>query len=463
VRIVQGRLENLAGHLSSAATPPSESPLFRNLEGAGLAELVLITAAVADAPMAMILSNEGEGLRCQARIGPVEFELPAESRLYTCAAEASECLIVPDALIDARFCEDPLVAGGPRVRFYAAFPLRGRVGQILGLLCLFDCRPRELNPTQHEALRLISRKLGEWFEARCPSGAAVRGNTQKQQLMRAIKRAADSGDFRLHYQPKIDLRANRIVGLEALMRWHPTGGSPISPNVFVPLLEESGLILPVGAWVIAQALTDYRRWLSKGLGAPSIAVNVSPLQLAEPDFVMQFEKALGGSDARQAPIDIEITEGVLLEKTGATIRKLNGLRSLGVQVAIDDFGTGYSSLRYLAHLPIDSLKIDRSFVAAMTDDADDMAIVASVIALAHGLDLDVIAEGVETLEQRKLLHLLRCDQMQGHLFSPAVDADKIEELLIADSNAATHRQRVLVNDTDEAMPDRRRSSSRPRR
>jgi EAL domain-containing protein (putative c-di-GMP-specific phosphodiesterase class I) len=460
---VQGSLENLAAQLSSAGAGPPESPLFHNMEGSGLSDLILIAAAVADVPTAMILSNEGESLTCRARIGPVEFQLPGESSLYTCAGEANDCLVVPDTLSDVRCCDDPLVAGGPRVRFYAAFPLRGSTGQMLGLLCLFDCRPRDLNTSQREALRLIGRKLGEWLEARALSGAAARGSTTRQQLMRALKRAAEAGDFRLHYQPKIDLRANRIVGLEALMRWHPTGGSPISPSVFVPLLEESGLILPVGAWVIAQALSDYRRWLAKGLNTPSIAVNVSPLQLAQADFVLQFEKALGGSAARKAPIDIEITEGVLLEKTGATIRKLNGLRSLGVQVAIDDFGTGYSSLRYLAHLPIDSLKIDRSFVSAMTDDADDMAIVSSVIALAHGLDLDVIAEGVETLEQRKLLRLLRCDQMQGHLFSAAVDADKIEELLIADSNAATHRQKVLVDESDEAMLDRRRISVRSRR
>ncbi len=459
---MQANFENLAAQLLSAGADPPESPLFRNLDGSGLSELILIAAAVADVPTAMILSSEGENLTCQARIGPVEFQLPGESSLYTCAGETSDCLVVPDTFTDVRFCDDPLVAGGPRVRFYAAFPLRGSTGQMLGLLCMFDCGPRELNTSQREALRLIGRRLGEWLEARYLSGAAARGSTQRQQLMRALKRAAEAGDFRLHYQPKIDLRANRIVGLEALMRWHPAGGSPISPNVFVPLLEESGLILPVGAWVIAQALSDYRRWLAKGLNAPSIAVNVSPLQLAQADFVLQFEKALGGG-GRQAPIDVEITEGVLLEKTGATIRKLNGLRSLGVQVAIDDFGTGYSSLRYLAHLPIDSLKIDRSFVSAMTDDADDMAIVSSVIALAHGLDLDVIAEGVETLEQRKLLRLLRCDQMQGHLFSAAVEAEKIEELLIADSNAATHRQKVLVEDSDEAMLDRRRVSVRSRR
>jgi EAL domain-containing protein (putative c-di-GMP-specific phosphodiesterase class I) len=451
---VQGNLENVTAHLSSEDSKPAESPV---------AELLLIAAAVADAPTAMILTNETDSLSCQARIGPVEFELDCESRLYTSAVEASDCFIVPDTLIDARFSDDPLVAGGPLARFYAAVPLRGSAGQLLGLLCLFDCRPRELGATQREALRLIGRKLGEWFEARRLGAGTFRGNTQRQLLTRSLKRAAEAGDFRLHYQPKIDLRSNRIVGLEALLRWNPPGGSPISPDVFVPLLEESGLILPVGAWVIAQALTDYHRWLAKGLSAPSIAVNVSPLQLAEADFVMQFEKALGGCESRQAPIDVEITEGVLLEKTGATIRKLNGLRSLGVQVAIDDFGTGYSSLRYLAHLPIDSLKIDRSFVSAMTDDADDMAIVSSVIALAHGLNLDVIAEGVETLEQRKLLRLLRCDQIQGHLYSPAVDAEKIEELLIADSNAATHRQKVLVEDSDEPMPDRRRTSTRSRR
>jgi EAL domain-containing protein (putative c-di-GMP-specific phosphodiesterase class I) len=452
VRAVQGSFDDFAAHLSSDGT-----------EGLKVADLVLIAAAIADAPTAMILLSENDSLSCQALAGPMKFQLPRESKLYTCAMEAGESLVVPDALTDDRFCADPLVVAGPHVRFYAAFPLRSGADQPLGLLCLFDGQPRELKVAQCGALRLIGRQLGEWFEARCLSGTAARGSTQRQQLMRSLKRAADAGDFRLHYQPKVDLRANRIVGLEALMRWHPAGSSPISPNVFVPLLEESGLIVPVGAWVMEQALTDYRRWLTKGLSAPSIAVNVSPVQLAQADFVKQLDKVLGGNGARQAPIDIEITEGVLLEKTGATIRKLNELRGMGVRVAIDDFGTGYSSLRYLAHLPIDSLKIDRSFISTMTDDADDMAIVSSVIALAHGLDLDVIAEGVETVEQRKLLRLLRCDQIQGHLFSPAVDEDKVEELLIADSNAATHRHKALDEDSDEAMRDRRRTSSRSRR
>lgn len=182
--------------------------------------------------------------------------------------------------------------------------------------------------------------------------------------------------------------------------------------------------------------------------------------MRHPDFIAQLEHALGSVGAGRAPLDIEITEGVLLEKPEEVVQKLNGIRSMGVHVAIDDFGTGYSSLRYLAHLPIDTLKIDRSFVTAMTEDADDMAIVSSIIALAHGLDLNVVAEGVETEEQRKLLRLLRCDQMQGYLFSAPVTKDKLEEILKDESDAATRRSLLQL---DPAKPEfvERRLARRP--
>jgi EAL domain-containing protein (putative c-di-GMP-specific phosphodiesterase class I) len=189
------------------------------------------------------------------------------------------------------------------------------------------------------------------------------------------------------------------------------------------------LILEVGAWVLHQSASDYRDWMQRGVSAPRIAVNVSPLQLRHPDFITMLEQALGPEGESRAALDIEITEGVLMDKTDEVIRTLNSIRQLGVHVAIDDFGTGYSSLRYLARLPIDTLKIDRSFVTAMTDDADDMAIVSSIISLAHGLDLDVVAEGVETEEELKLLRLLRCDQMQGYLFSRPVAKEALEQLL----------------------------------
>jgi EAL domain-containing protein (putative c-di-GMP-specific phosphodiesterase class I) len=245
------------------------------------------------------------------------------------------------------------------------------------------------------------------------------------------------------------------MGLEALIRWNCPGKGIIPPARFIPLLEESGLIVEVGSWVMQQAISDYRDWKSKALNVPTIAVNVSPHQLRNPGFIGQLEHALGTEASRRSPLDIEITEGVLLEKTEEVIGKLHKIRCMGVGVAIDDFGTGYSSLRYLAHLPIDTLKIDRSFVIAMTDDADDMAIVSSIIALAHGLDLNVVAEGVETEEQRKLLRLLRCDQMQGYLFSRPVPKDKLEEILRAESNTITQRSLQLDDPAGAEFAERR--------
>jgi EAL domain-containing protein (putative c-di-GMP-specific phosphodiesterase class I) len=261
----------------------------------------------------------------------------------------------------------------------------------------------------------------------------TRGSTDRAKDIKQLRRATDESQFELHYQPKVDLRDGRIVGVEALIRWnHPERGF-IAPANFIPLLEESGLILQVGRWVTQQAASQYGEWVEKGVQPPRIAVNVSPLQLRHENFVADVEHALNIAGPGNAGLDIEITEGVLMEQLDKSIQKLNAVRELGVRVAIDDFGTGYSSLRYLSRLPIDTLKVDRSFVAAMTENPDVMAIVSSIISLAHGLDLDVVAEGVETEEQRKLLRLLRCDQMQGYLFSRPVARDKMEEMLRSQS------------------------------
>jgi EAL domain-containing protein (putative c-di-GMP-specific phosphodiesterase class I) len=195
------------------------------------------------------------------------------------------------------------------------------------------------------------------------------------------------------------------------------------------LLEETGLIVEVGRWVLSQAASDYRDWRERGFEPPRIAVNVSPLQLRHQGFIMEVEQALHAGGREAAGLDIEITEGVLMDQLDETIAKLTAIQAMGVKVAIDDFGSGYSSLRYLARLPIDTLKIDRSFVTAMAQSPDDMAIVSSIVSLAHGLDLGVVAEGVETAEQRQLLRLLRCDEMQGFLFSRPVAKDEIERML----------------------------------
>jgi len=271
---------------------------------------------------------------------------------------------------------------------------------------------------------------------------------QRDKGIKELRRAVDDQQLLLHYQPKVNSRDGRIVGLEALIRWnHPTRGT-IAPAQFIPLLEESGMIVEVGSWVLGQAAADFLSWTQLGLAPLRIAVNVSPNQLKHRDFLNELEKALRVDLPGHAGIDIEITEDVLMDDLDACIQKLSAIRELGVRVAIDDFGTGYSSLRYLARLPIDTLKIDRSFVAMVTESPNDLAIVSAIIVLAHGLNLDVVAEGVETEEQRKFLRLLRCDEMQGFLFSKPVPKDAIEQMLRSGAN--TTAQAHVASDSSSS-------------
>jgi len=251
---------------------------------------------------------------------------------------------------------------------------------------------------------------------------------EKLTLENKLRRALEQEQLVLHYQPKVDLKSNQIVGLEALMRWNDPETGLVPPWKFIPLLEETGMIIEAGAWALAQAMTDYRAWQAKGLTAPRVAVNVSQIQLGRKDFVSTIERvvnSLGGG----CGLEIEITESLIMQDVEANIQKLHAIREMGVEVAIDDFGTGYSSLSYIAKLPINALKIDRAFIINMTSNADDRSIVSAIISLAHSLNLRVVAEGVETHEQAKLLRLLKCDEIQGFLFSPGVPAQQIEEFL----------------------------------
>jgi len=253
---------------------------------------------------------------------------------------------------------------------------------------------------------------------------------EQLELEHRLRKAVEHGELFLHFQPKYDLLDRRIVGLEALMRWQsPDGCGLVSPAKFVPVLEQTGLILEAGRQVIAGATAKYRDWRGRGLKAPRIAENVSALQLRRKSFVQDVQAALGESSADGGGIDLEITESLLMTEADESIRKLRELREMGMQLALDDFGTGYSSLAYLSKLPVDSLKIDRGFVRGMTEKADDTSIVSAIISLAQALRLKVIAEGVETEQQAQLLRLLRCDQAQGYLFSPPVPAEKLETLL----------------------------------
>jgi diguanylate cyclase (GGDEF)-like protein len=248
----------------------------------------------------------------------------------------------------------------------------------------------------------------------------------KLTLENKLRRALERDEFVLHYQPKLDLESRRLAGVEALIRWRSPELGLVPPMQFIPLMEETGLIVEVGAWAIGRAIRDQAAWVAAGLSVPRIAVNVSSIQLRQRNFVELMGALLGPGPAA---IDLEITESRIMEDVEVNIDKLRRLRELGIGIAIDDFGTGYSSLAYLARLPVQILKIDRTFIVKMLDDEEAMALVQTIISLARTLKLTVIAEGVETEEQADVLTTLRCDQMQGYYFSRPLPADEIGALL----------------------------------
>jgi diguanylate cyclase (GGDEF)-like protein len=256
-------------------------------------------------------------------------------------------------------------------------------------------------------------------------------------LEAGLRRALEQDEFVLHYQPKVDSATRRTLGLEALIRWAPPGEALVPPGQFIPVLEESGMIVEVGRWALNRAVADARRWIEGGLAVPRIAVNVSALQLRRQDFVDMVREALAGGGDAPVKLELEITESVIMADFNTHVRTLAALRELGVSIAIDDFGTGYSSLDYLSRLPVDSLKIDRAFVTRMVESPDGMAIVSTIITLAHSLRLRVVAEGVETDEQARYLHLLRCDEMQGFLFSKPLAPERARHWLAGTTPAAS--------------------------
>jgi len=244
-----------------------------------------------------------------------------------------------------------------------------------------------------------------------------------------LRKALNERQFVLHYQTKVDLATRQIRGLEALIRWNDPEEGLVLPGDFVPLLEESGLIVEVGRWVIEQAAADIQSWRDLGLRAPRVAVNVSEVQVRHPHFVATVLRAVNYPNALDAGIDLEITETMVAQDAGTNVQKLSQLRAAGMRVFLDDFGTGYSGLSQLARLPIDALKIDRAFIAEMTTSGEHMAIVSTIINLAKALRMFVVAEGVETLEQAVRLQALGCDEAQGYLFSHPLPAGPTAQLL----------------------------------
>ena len=254
---------------------------------------------------------------------------------------------------------------------------------------------------------------------------------RKLTLENQLRQALDNEEFALYYQPKVNLVSGKITSAEALIRWNDPRTGLVPPGKFIPILEETGLIYEVGRWALRKAIEDYLRWRSAGLTAVRIAVNVSPLQLRNRGFIAEIEQVIGIDAHAAAGLELEITESLIMEDVNHSIVSLQAIRAMGITIAIDDIGTGFSSLSYLAKLPVDTLKIDRSFVIDMTAGPEGLALVSTIIDLAHSLKLKVVAEGVETEEQSRLLRLLSCDEMQGFLFSKPVPSEIFETRFLA--------------------------------
>jgi diguanylate cyclase (GGDEF)-like protein len=246
--------------------------------------------------------------------------------------------------------------------------------------------------------------------------------TLENQLRQALERK----EFALFYQPKINLLSGEITGAEALLRWNDPLTGLVSPNRIIPILEETGLMHDVGRWALNEAVETYRGWCRAGLKPVRIAVNVSPMQLRNRGFVAEIRHAIADDSVAGAGLELEITESLIMEDVRLSIASLRTIRGLGVKIAIDDFGTGFSSLSYLARLPVHTLKIDRWFVVNMGTGPEGLALVSTIINLAHSMKLNVVAEGVETEEQARLLRLLNCDEVQGYWFGHPVARDVFE-------------------------------------
>ena len=294
----------------------------------------------------------------------------------------------------------------------------------------------------YQAKRL-GRNNAQWYNV------DMEKTLNKRVSLRAmLKQAMVNQEFELYYQPQVEAGSGRLIGLEALLRWKQPELGFIGPDEFIPVAEEMGLIVELGQWVIEEAATYNRSLQERGLAEVIMAVNLSSLQFQREGFVEQLAETLNKVQLAPKWFQLELTESLLLENFEQVIHKLQLIKQLGVSIAIDDFGTGYSSLNYLKCLPVDKLKIDKSFIRDLVTDSKDEAITRAIIAMAHQLGLKVIAEGIETISQANLLHENLCDELQGYFFSKPIPADKLDIFLqhyspVGSSETNFHQQNLL--------------------
>jgi diguanylate cyclase (GGDEF)-like protein/PAS domain S-box-containing protein len=427
----QSRLQHLAGHDSLTGLPNRavfhdrlERALARAKRDQKLVALMYIDVdrlkeindtrghAVGDEVLKTAAARMRHSLRemdTVARIGGDEFAAILEN-----SSSESEVRAALDRILGA--FSAPMVAIGGSVTVsigIALSPVAGEKGETLmqnADIALYHSKN-------------AGRNTYAFFEPQMSARA-----TEQRSIESGLRRALERDELELHYQPKVSLATGRMVGVEALARWNSQELGAVSPGRFIPVAEETGLIVPIGEWVLTTACAQAQAWAREGFPLP-IAVNVSPRQLRQRDIVQTIAAVLRDTGLPPERLELEITEGMIMDDLHGSIEQLEQLRALGVSIAIDDFGTGYSSLGYLAKLPLQTLKIDRTFISALETDSHAMTLVSTIMSLARALNLKVVAEGVETVEQQSILRGMDCAEMQGYLFSRPLSADKMHALL----------------------------------
>ena len=290
-------------------------------------------------------------------------------------------------------------------------------------------QPEELLQAAETAMNQ-AKTLGKSSQMIFDTAMQQRG-IRRLQLDADLRQALENKEFQLYYQPILSLSNHQIIGFEALIRWHHPQRGLVSPAEFIPLVEETSLIVPLGAWVLREATHQIMLWQTKFPMNPplSMSINVSPVQLTQPFFIELIDRLLKETEIPPSSLKLEITETAVMENAQSVKNILFHLKERGIHLSIDDFGTGYSSLSYLHSFPFDVLKIDRAFVSSMSVDPKNLEIIRTIIMLAHNLGMDLIAEGIETEEQSSQLEDLKCEYGQGYLFSRPVDSEAAERLL----------------------------------